>query len=228
MDQIYLQIRSDLASNDGMRQAQALIFALQHAAAGRDISSLSKAACDDIIASPASALCKKLAFDLIRNTRLNADQWETVCRAIRNDLVFPDPDVTAAAVSCLASVPSWRLGKLLIDCSKEISSCIVSDNANLRYAVVESLGCVLPRDDAVALCAASAAMQEIVVSWWTQLAQSMLDECDAVSWIAFAAVGRLFHEYESKQLSRCAGEKLAPGEAVVAIRSCWVAAVCRS
>jgi hypothetical protein len=105
MDVIFAQIQADLRSNDALRQAGALLQALQHSAAGRVICSVSKSACDEIIASPVSVVCKKLAFDLIRCTRLTNDQWETVCKGIKNDFDFPDPDVTAAGVSFLSAIP---------------------------------------------------------------------------------------------------------------------------
>eukprot|EP00249_Psilotum_nudum_P022975 c28708_g1_i1 orf=979-4446(+) len=227
MDSVFAQIRIDLASNDALRQAQALLTALQHAAAGKDISCISRAACDEIIASPAGAVCKKLAFDLIRSTRLTADQWETVCRGIKNDFDFPDPDVTAAGVSFLAAIPSWRLGKLITECSKEISDCIVAENDNLRYAIIETLGSILARDDMVTLCEASGALLDKVGVWWKQIGQSMLDASDAVSRVAFEAVGRLFSEFSTKRMSRLAGDKLIPSENSLAIRSNWVSAMCK-
>lgn len=224
MDAIFAQIQSDLRSNDGLRQAGALLQALQHSAAGRDISSISKCACDEIIASPASAVCKKLAFDLIRCTRLNADQWETVCKGIKNDFDFPDPDVTAAGVSFLSAIPSYRLGKLITDCSKEITNCLVSESDKLRYAITETLGSILARDDLVTLCENNVNLLDKVSSWWKQIGNNMLDSSDAVSTVAFEAVGRLFQEFNSKRMSRLAGDKLIPSENSLAIRSNWVIA----
>jgi hypothetical protein len=227
MDHVFAGIRTELASNDGVRQANALLLSLQHAAAGKDISSIASAACDEIIASPASAVCKKLAFDLIRCTRLTADQWEVVCRGIRNDFDFPDSDVTAAAVSFISAIPSWRLGNFIIDCSKQVSDSIASDNPNLRYAIIETLGCLLARDDVVNLCVSSAPLLERVSTWWRQIGESMLHPYDAVARIACEGVGRLFLEFSTKRMSRLAGDKLVPTEDAVAIRSGWVAAMCR-
>eukprot|EP01018_Ginkgo_biloba_P002390 Gb_27119 [translate_table: standard] len=225
MDILFAQIQADLRSNDGLRQAGGLLQALQQSAAGKDISAISKCACDEIIASPASAVCKKLAFDLIRCTRLTADQWETVCRGIKNDFDFPDPDVTAAGVSFLAAIPSYRLGKLITDCSKEISNCLVSENDNLRYAITETLGCILARDDLVTLCENNVNLLDKVSLWWKQIGNNMLDVSDAVSKVAFEAVGRLFQEFSSKRMSRLAGDKLIPSENSLAIRSNWVIAM---
>ncbi|KAI5073208.1 hypothetical protein GOP47_0011221 [Adiantum capillus-veneris] len=226
MDGLLAQIRAELASNDAIRQAQALLQALQLAAAGKDMSSVCRAACDEIIASPANAVCKKLAFDLIRATRLTWQQWETVCRGIKNDFDFPDPDVTAAGVSFLAAIPSWRLGKLITDCSKEISNCITSENNHLRYAITETLGSILARDDVVNLCEASAPLSDRVATWWKQIGQTMLDVSDAVSRVAFEAVGRLLSEFTTKRMSRLAGDKLISTEASLAIRSNWVISMC--
>lgn len=50
----------------------------------------------------------------------------------------------------------------------------------------------------------------------------MLDRSDAVSKVAFESVGRLFQEFESKRMSRLAGDKLIDSENSLAIRSNWV------
>ncbi|XP_049379287.1 protein TPLATE [Solanum stenotomum] len=225
MDILFAQIQADLRSNDALRQSGALLQALQQSAAGRDISVLAKSAVEEIVASPASAISKKLAFDLIRSTRLTADLWETVCTGIRNDLDFPDPDVTAAAVSILAAIPSYRLGKLISDCNKQISSCFDSSSDNLRFAITETLGCILARDDLVTLCENNMNLLDRVSNWWNRIGQNMLDKSDAVAKVAFESVGRLFQEFESKRMSRLAGDKLVDSENSVAIRSNWVSSM---
>ncbi|XP_027101953.2 protein TPLATE [Coffea arabica] len=225
MDILFAQIQADLRSNDALRQSGALLQALQQSAAGRDISVLAKSAVEEIVASPASAVSKKLAFDLIRSTRLTADLWETVCTGIRTDLDFPDPDVTAAAVSILAAIPSYRLGKLIADCNKEISNCFDSPSDNLRFSITETLGCVLARDDLVTLCENNINLLDRVSNWWTRIGHNMLDKSDVVSKVAFESVGRLFQEFESKRMSRLAGDKLVDSENSVAIRSNWVSSM---
>lgn len=225
MDILFAQIQADLRSNDALRQSGALLQALQQSAAGRDISVIAKSAVEEIVASPASAISKKLAFDLIRSTRLTADLWETVCTGIRNDLDFPDPDVTAAAVSILAAIPSYRLGKLISDCNKQISSCFDSQSDNLRFAITETLGCILARDDLVTLCENNMNLLDRVSNWWNRIGQNMLDKSDAVAKVAFESVGRLFQEFESKRMSRLAGDKLVDSENSVAIRSNWVSSM---
>ncbi|XP_047314077.1 protein TPLATE [Impatiens glandulifera] len=225
MDILFAQIQADLRSNDSLRQSGALLQALQQSAAGRDISVIAKSAVEEIVASPASAVSKKLAFDLIRSTRLTVDSWETVCTGIRNDLDFPDPDVTAAAVSILAAIPSYRLGKLISDCNKEISNCFDSHSDNLRFSITETLGCILARDDLVTLCENNMNLLDRVSIWWTRIAQNMLDRSDSVSKVAFESVGRLFQEFESKRMSRLAGDKLVDSENSVAIRSNWVSSM---
>ncbi|KAA8548207.1 hypothetical protein F0562_004532 [Nyssa sinensis] len=222
MDILFAQIQADLRSNDALRQSGALLQALQQSAAGRDISVIAKSAVEEIVASPASAISKKLAFDLIRSTRLTADLWETVCTGIRTDLDFPDPDVTAAAVSILAAIPSHRLGKLIADCNKEIANCFDSPSDNLRFSITETLGCILARDDLVTLCENNMNLLDRVSIWWSRIGQNMLDRSDAVSKVAFESVGRLFQEFESKRMSRLAGDKLVDSENSVAIRSNWV------
>lgn len=225
MDILFAQIQADLRSNDALRQSGALLQALQQSAAGRDISVIAKSAVEEIVASPASAVSKKLAFDLIRSTRLTTDLWETVCTGIHNDLEFPDPDVTAAAVSILAAIPSYRLGKLISDSNKEISSCFDSTSDNLRFSITETLGCILARDDLVTLCENNINLLDKVSNWWTRIGQNMLDKADNVSKVAFESVGRLFQEFESKRMSRLAGDKLVDSENSVAIRSNWVSSM---
>ncbi|KAH6781796.1 ARM repeat superfamily protein [Perilla frutescens var. hirtella] len=225
MDILFSQIQADLRSNDSLRQSSALLQALQQSAAGRDISVIAKSAVEEIVASPASAISKKLAFDLIRSTRLTADLWEIVCIGIRNDLDFPDPDVTAAAISILAAIPSYRLSKLIHDCNKEISACFDSASDNLRFSITETLGCILARDDLVTLCENNMKLLDRVSNWWNRIAQNMLDKSDNVSKVAFESIGKLFQEFETKRMSRLAGDKLVDTENSVAIRSKWVASM---
>ncbi|PKU80390.1 protein TPLATE [Dendrobium catenatum] len=222
MDILIAQIQADLRSNDALRQSGALLQALQQSAAGHDISAVAKSTVDEILASPSSAVCKKLAFDLIRSTRLTHDLWETVCSGVRTDLDFPDPEVAAAAISILSAVPSHRLSKLISDCHKEISSCFDSPSDNLRFAVTETLGCILARDDLVLLCENSVGLVERVSNWWMRIGNNMLDRSDTVCKIAFESIGRLFQEFESKSMSRLAGDKLIDSENSLAIRSNWV------
>ncbi|KAI3885104.1 hypothetical protein MKW98_002496 [Papaver atlanticum] len=222
MDILFAQIQADLRSNDALRQSGALLQALQQSAAGKDISVIAKSAVEEIVAAPASAICKKLAFDLIRSTRLTSDLWETVCIGIRNDFDFPDPDVTAAAVSILAAIPSYRLGKLINDCNKEITNCFDSGSDNLRYSITETLGCILARDDMVILCENNVNLLDRISNWWRRIGQNMLDRSDSVSKVAFESVGRLFQEFDSKRMSRLAGDKLVDSENSLAIRSNWV------
>ncbi|KAJ0469672.1 putative protein TPLATE [Helianthus annuus] len=179
MDILFAQIQADLRSNDALRQSGALLQALQQSAAGRDISVIAKSAVEEI-----------------------------VCTGIHNDLEFPDPDVTAAAVSILAAIPSYRLGKLITDSNKEISSCFDSNSDNLRFSVTETLGCVLARDDLVTLCENNINLLDKVSNWWNRIGENMLDKADNVSKVAFESVGRLFQEFESKRMSRLAGDKL--------------------
>lgn len=225
MDILFAQIQADLRSNDALRQSSAILQALQQSAAGRDISVIAKSAVEEIVASPASAVCKKLAFDLIRSTRLTPDLWDTVCSGVKTDLHFPDPDVTAAAVSILAALPSFSLPRLISDCSAEIASCFDSPSDNLRFSITETLGCILARDDLVTLCENNVGLLDKVSSWWARIGQNMLDKSDAVSKVAFESVGRLFQEFDSKRMSRLAGDKLVDSENSLAIRSKWVSSM---
>ncbi|URE49505.1 hypothetical protein MUK42_14296 [Musa troglodytarum] len=224
MDILIAQIQADLRSSDALRQSGALLQALQQSAAGRDVSAVARSTCEEILASPASAVSKKLAFDLIRSTRLTPDLWDTVCSAVRADLDFPDPDVAAAAVSILSAIPSHRLPRLVADAHREIAACFDSPSETLRLAATETLGCVLARDDLVLLCDSAPGLLDRASAWWARIAEGMLDRSDAVSCAAFDAVGRLFQEFETKRMSRLAGDKLIDGENSLAIRSNWVVA----
>lgn len=53
----------------------------------------------------------------------------------------------------------------------------------------------------------------------------MIDKSDAVSKVAFESVGRLFQEFDSKRMSRLAGDKLVDSENSLAIRSKWVSSM---
>ncbi|KDP46322.1 hypothetical protein JCGZ_10162 [Jatropha curcas] len=225
MDILFYQIQADLRSNDALRQSGALLQALQQSAGGRDISVIAKTAVEEIVAAPASAVCKKLSFDLIRSTRLTADLWDSVCTGVRNDLHFPDPDVTAAAVSILAAMPSHSLSKLIMDSNTEISGCFDSPSDNLRFSITETLGCILARDDMVTLCENNVNLLDKVSRWWGRIGQNMLDKSDAVVKVAFESVGRLFQEFDSKRMSRLAGDKLVDSENSLAIRSNWVSSM---
>ncbi|KAJ6754408.1 TSET COMPLEX MEMBER TSTA [Salix purpurea] len=174
---------------------------------------------------PASAVCKKLAFDLIRSSRLTADLWDTVLSGIRSDLHFPDPDVTAAAISILAALPSHALSKLITDSNAEISGCFDSQSDNLRFSITETLGSILARDDMVTLCENNVNLLDKVSNWWVRIGGNMLDKSDAVSKVAFESVGRLFQEFDSKRMSRLAGDKLVDSENSLAIRSNWVSSM---
>lgn len=53
----------------------------------------------------------------------------------------------------------------------------------------------------------------------------MLDKSDNVAKVAFESVGRLFQEFDSKRMSRLAGDKLVDSENSIAIRSNWVSSM---
>ncbi|KAG8637725.1 protein TPLATE isoform X2 [Manihot esculenta] len=225
MDILFAQIQADLRSNDALRQSGALLHALQHSAAGHDISVIAKTAVEEIVSAPASAICKKLSFDLIRSTRLTADLWDSVCTSVSADLQFHDPDVAAAAVSILAALPSYSLSKLIMDSNAKISACFDSPSDNLRFSITETLGCILARDDMVTLCENSMNLLDKVSKWWARIGKNMLDRSDAVAKVAFESVGRLFQEFDSKRMSRLAGDKLVDSENSLAIRSNWVSSM---
>lgn len=64
-----------------------------------------------------------------------------------------------------------------------------------------------------------------VSTWWGRIGQNMIDKSDAVSKVAFESVGRLFQEFDSKRMSRLAGDKLVDSENSLAIRSKWVSSM---
>ncbi|KAL2904661.1 Protein TPLATE [Bienertia sinuspersici] len=226
MDILFAQIQADLRSNDALRQSGALLQALQQSAAGRDTSPIAKTAVEEIVAAPSSAVSKKLAFDLIRSSpRLTPHLWDSLISGVISDFHFPDPDVSAAAVSFLSAIPSHLLSSLISQSHQTISSFFDSSSSNLRFSITETLGCILARDDLVVLCENNVNLLDRVSSWWGRIGLNMLDPSDAVSKVAFDSVGRLFKEFESKKMSRLAGDKLVDSENSVAIRSNWVSSM---
>lgn len=111
------------------------------------------------------------------------------------------------------------------DCHQQISSCFDSASDNLRFSITETLGCILARDDLVTLCENNINLLDRVSNWWNRIAQNMLDKSDTVSKVAFESVGKLFQEFESKKMSRLAGDRLVDTENSVAIRSNWISSM---
>eukprot|EP00271_Cylindrocystis_brebissonii_P004677 TRINITY_DN1649_c0_g2_i1.p1 TRINITY_DN1649_c0_g2~~TRINITY_DN1649_c0_g2_i1.p1 ORF type:complete len:1215 (+),score=196.81 TRINITY_DN1649_c0_g2_i1:636-4280(+) len=218
-------IRSSLISSDVSRQLMALISALHLSAAGKDISSLVPTICGEVIASTATSTCKKLAYDCVRSSRLTADEWDIVCAGMANDLRSIDPDVTAASMLFVTALPSWRVVDFISDYRKAIDDCIVHEHPHLRRTAVESMGCLLARDDVIAACSSTTSLLEKANKWWDMIARSTLDTSDLVSGAAFEAIGRLFSELSTKRLSQLAVDKLLPSESSLAVRSQFVIAM---
>lgn len=191
MDLLIQSIQGDLRSNDALRQSTALLSALQQSAAGRDVSAVARTVVEEIVTSPASAVCKKLAFVLLRSLPLPPDLWDQTLTGLRSDLTFPDPDVAAAALSLLPSVPSHLLPRLLSDSHAQLSAALGSPAASLRLAAADSLASVLARDDLVLLCHSSPPLLTRVSTWWEKIATLTLDRSDPVSKSAFESLGRL-------------------------------------
>ncbi|KAJ3671682.1 hypothetical protein LUZ60_007761 [Juncus effusus] len=222
MDVLINQIQNDLRSSDALRQTGGLLLSLQQSAAGRDVSAVARPVVEEIVTSPASAVCKKLAFDLLRSLPLPPDLWDQTLTGLRSDLSFPDPDVAAAALSLLPSVPSHLLPRLLSDSHAQLTAALSSPAASLRLAAADSLASVLARDDLVLLCHTSPPLLTRVSAWWEKIASLTMDRSDPVSKSAFESLGRLFQEFETKRMSRLAGDKLVGGDHSIAIRSQWV------
>lgn len=75
------------------------------------------------------------------------------------------------------------------------------------------------------LCENNVSLLDKVSTWWGRIGQNMIDKSDAVSKVAFESVGRLFQEFDSKRMSRLAGDKLVDSENSLAIRSKWVSSM---
>ncbi|KAJ4819021.1 ARM repeat superfamily protein [Rhynchospora pubera] len=222
MDLVIQSIQTDLRSNDALRQSTALLSSLQQSAAGRDVSAVARTVVEEIVTSPASAVSKKLAFDLLRSLPLPPDLWDQTLTGLRSDLSFPDPDVAASALSLFPSVPSHLLPRLLSDSHAQLSAALASPAPSLRLAAADSLASVLARDDLVLLCHSSPPLLTRVSTWWEKIASLTLDRSDPVSKSAFESLGRLLQELETKRMSRLAGDKLVDGDHSLAIRSQWV------
>ncbi|GJN07280.1 hypothetical protein PR202_ga25099 [Eleusine coracana subsp. coracana] len=106
MDLLIAQITTDLRSSDALRQSSALLQALQQCAAGRDVSALARTAATEILSAPSSAVCKRLALDLLRALPLPPDILDPLLlSSLRSDLSFPDPDVAASSIASFPSLP---------------------------------------------------------------------------------------------------------------------------
>ncbi|KAI4320138.1 hypothetical protein MLD38_033648 [Melastoma candidum] len=219
MDILFAQIQADLRSNDALRQSSALLQALQQSAAGRDVSPLAKSAVEDIISAPSSAVCKKLAFDLIRSTRLPSDLWDTLLSGLISDLDFPDPDVVSASLSFLPSLPRHLLPFFLSSSSPKLSSSFSSPSPALRSSLCLSLSALsLSLSVSSSSPSLSPALLEEISRWWSNISRAMLDPDDSVSKAAFESVGHLFREFDSNGRT----DTTEDSSSVLTVRSSWV------
>ncbi|AQK58581.1 protein TPLATE [Zea mays] len=224
MDLLIAQITTDLRSSDALRQSLALLQALQQCAAGRDVSALARTAATEILSAPSSAVCKRLALDLLRALPLPPDLLDPLLlSSLRSDLSFPDPDVASSSIASFPSLPSHLLPSLLSSAHAEIANALSSPAESLRLGAVTSLSSFLPRDDLVLMCSTNPSLMAHATTWWARLAELALDSADAVSAGAFEALARLFQELEGRRMSRLAGDKLVDGEGVLAVRAQWAA-----
>ncbi|KAF8731011.1 hypothetical protein HU200_016891 [Digitaria exilis] len=224
MDLLIAQITTDLRSSDALRQSSALLQALQQCAAGRDVSALARTAATEILSAPSSAVCKRLALDLLRALPLPPDLLDPLLlTSLRSDLSFPDPDVAASSIASFPSLPSHLLPSLLSSAHADIAAALSSPAESLRLAAVTSLSSLLPRDDLALMCSTNPSLMAHATTWWGRLAELALDSADAVSAGAFEALARLFQELEGRRMSRLAGDKLVDGEGALAVRAQWAA-----
>nr|CAB3489303.1 unnamed protein product [Digitaria exilis] len=224
MDLLIAQITTDLRSSDALRQSSALLQALQQCAAGRDVSALARTAATEILSAPSSAVCKRLALDLLRALPLPPDLLDPLLlTSLRSDLSFPDPDVAASSIASFPSLPSHLLPSLLSSAHADIAAALSSPAESLRLATVTSLSSLLPRDDLALMCSTNPSLMAHATTWWGRLAELALDSADAVSAGAFEALARLFQELEGRRMSRLAGDKLVDGEGALAVRAQWAA-----
>lgn len=224
MDLLIAQITTDLRSSDALRQSSALLQALQQCAAGRDVSALARTAATEILAAPSSAVCKRLALDLLRALPLPPDLLDPLLlSSLRSDLSFPDPDVAASSIASFPSLPSHLLPTLLSSAHADIAAALSSPAESLRLAAVTSLSSLLPRDDLALMCSTNPSLMGHATTWWGRLTELALDSADAVAAAAFEALARLFQELDARRMSRLAGDKLVDGEGALAVRAQWAA-----
>ncbi|KAM0867876.1 hypothetical protein ACQ4PT_041691 [Festuca glaucescens] len=224
MDLLIAQITTDLRSSDALRQSSALLQALQQCAAGRDVSALARTAATEILSAPSSAVCKRLALDLLRALPLPPDLLDPLLlSSLRSDLSFPDPDVAASSIASFPSLPSHLLPTLLSSAHADIAAALSSPAESLRLAAVTSLSSLLPRDDLALMCSTNPSLMVHATTWWGRLTELSLDSADAVAASAFEAFARLFQELDARRMSRLAGDKLVDGEGALAVRAQWAA-----
>ncbi|KAF0931063.1 hypothetical protein E2562_002435 [Oryza meyeriana var. granulata] len=224
MDLLIAQITTDLRSSDALRQSSVLLQALQQCAAGRDVSALARTVATEILSVPSSAVCKRLALDLLRALPLPPDLLDPLLlSSLRSDLSFPDPDVAASSIASFPSLPSHFLPSLLSSAHADITAALSSPAESLRLASVTSLSSLLPRDDLALMCSSNPSLMAHATAWWGRLAELALDPADAVAATAFEALARLFQELDARRMSRLAGDKLVDGEGALAVRAQWAA-----
>ncbi|KAG8059159.1 hypothetical protein GUJ93_ZPchr0002g26110 [Zizania palustris] len=224
MDLLIAQITTDLRSSDALRQSSALLQALQQCAAGRDVSALARTVATEILSAPSSAVCKRLALDLLRALPLPPDLLDPLLlSSLRSDLSFPDPDVASSSIASFPSLPSHLLLSLLSSAHADITAALSSPAESLRLASVTSLSSLLPRDDLALMCSSNPSLMAHATTWWGRLAELALDSADSVAATAFEALARLFQELDARRMSRLAGDKLVDGEGALAVRAQWAA-----
>ncbi|KAL0052511.1 hypothetical protein WJX82_003263 [Trebouxia sp. C0006] len=95
-------LRQDLEAEDATKQATALLQVLNYLAGGREVGNLVTIACQSVLARPASAASKKLAYDIAKTAALSSDDWDAACEGLRADVAGShSPEVQCSALETI-------------------------------------------------------------------------------------------------------------------------------
>ena len=59
---------------------------LNYLAGGREVGNLVSIACQSVLARPAAAQSKRLAYDIAKTAALSSDDWDAACDGLRADV----------------------------------------------------------------------------------------------------------------------------------------------
>ena len=80
-----------------------VIQVLNYLAGGREVGNLVTIACQSVLARPASAASKKLAYDIAKTAALSSDDWDAACEGLRADVAGSHSPEVYAPPACTCS-----------------------------------------------------------------------------------------------------------------------------
>eukprot|EP00898_Chlorokybus_atmophyticus_P005996 jgi/Chlat1/6398/Chrsp45S05915 len=214
VDALETYVRTEIASNDGNRQTQALLAVLHDAAAGRDTSSVASYLVEAVIVNGdvPSLIGRRLAYDILRTARLPHRNLDTLCSALAGDLGSPAVELRCSALAFLSSLPSKRLLEFIrnVEHAVAVSACITHESPAVRRVAIDALKWLLVREDVLQLAGNSLTTGDSVrqacvvlaLSWWNKIGDALCDSNAQVASKAYEGVGRLFAAVDSENAER--------------------------